>query len=159
MKALVVFYSRTGVTKKAAEAISSTLKCDIEEIIDTKDRKGVIGYLTSGRDAMKKKLAEIKDTKYNPSFYDLTIIGSPVWAHHMASPIRAYISKNKVNFKNIALFCTMGGSGAESVLGEMGNLCGKDAISRLGLKTKDILSGQSDQKIKTFVDEIRGKIR
>jgi flavodoxin len=159
MKTLVVFYSRTGTTKKVAEAISSSLKCDIEEFIDTTDRKGVVGYLTSGRDAMKKKLAEIKETKYNPSFYDLTIIGSPVWAHHMSSPIRAYISKNKENIKNISLFCTMGGSGADSVLNEIENLCGKKAISRLSVKTKEVLSGQSDQKIKTFVDEIRGKIK
>ena len=54
MKILVVFYSRTGNTKKIGEEISKNLKSDIDEIIDQKSRNGAIGFLTGGIDAMKK---------------------------------------------------------------------------------------------------------
>ena len=36
MKTPVVHYSRTGMTKKAAEAVAAALGADIEEIIDQK---------------------------------------------------------------------------------------------------------------------------
>ena len=32
-KVLVVFYSRSGVTRKIAEALTAELKCDTEEIV------------------------------------------------------------------------------------------------------------------------------
>jgi len=48
MKILVVFYSRSGRTKKIAEAISDILKCDKEEIFDLKNRKGIPGFLSAG---------------------------------------------------------------------------------------------------------------
>ena len=55
MKPLVIFYSRTGWTKKVAENISKNLNCDIEEVVDHKKRNGLFRFITSGRDAMKKK--------------------------------------------------------------------------------------------------------
>lgn len=51
MKTSVIFYSRTGNTRKIAEELSNSLKCDTEEIVDTQKRSGVFGYIRSGRDA------------------------------------------------------------------------------------------------------------
>jgi flavodoxin len=53
MKALVVFYSRTGATKQVAEALAESLNCDSEELIDTKKRGGPLGFL-SGRTQRQK---------------------------------------------------------------------------------------------------------
>jgi len=46
-KYFVVFYPRTGTTRKVAEAIKDALKCDIEEIFDIKKRADLFGYLRS----------------------------------------------------------------------------------------------------------------
>jgi flavodoxin len=40
MKSLVVYYTRTGKTKSAAEAIATQLGADIEEIVDLKKTAG-----------------------------------------------------------------------------------------------------------------------
>jgi flavodoxin len=40
-KILVVYYSRTGVTKKLAENIAKELHADGEELVDIKKRKGL----------------------------------------------------------------------------------------------------------------------
>ncbi|MGZ7109578.1 MAG: flavodoxin family protein, partial [Methanobacterium sp.] len=61
MKILVVFYSRTDNTRKVAEEIKNSLDCDIEEIIDTQNRSGPLGYMRSGRDASRGKLTILKD--------------------------------------------------------------------------------------------------
>jgi flavodoxin len=43
MKSLVVYYSRSGNTRFVAEQISEEIGADIEEIIDIKKRKGLLG--------------------------------------------------------------------------------------------------------------------
>ena len=153
MKTLVVYYSRTGTTKKVAQDISKILKCDKEEIQDIKSRKGVIGYLISGREAMTKKLAEIKETKKDPSKYDLVIIGTPVWAYNMSSPVRTYITKNK--FKKIAFFCTMGGSGDKPTFKKMEELCNKKPKATLTLKTKEVMDNKHIEKLKEFLKSLK----
>ena len=42
---------------------------------------------------------------------DLIILGTPVWAHNMCSPMRSYITAQKERFRAIAVLCTQGGSG------------------------------------------------
>ena len=47
MKILVVFYSRSGNTRRVAEEIIDALDCDIEELFDTQNLSGALGYLRS----------------------------------------------------------------------------------------------------------------
>ena len=94
MKTLVVYYSRTGTTKKVAETISSMIESDIERIIDTKKRAGPFGGLAAAKDAILKRLTKIEATKNDPSDYDLVIIGTPIWVGAMSAPIRSYITQN-----------------------------------------------------------------
>lgn len=154
MKSLVVFYSRTGTTKKAAEDISKTLKCDIEEIIDLKNRHGLWGYFISGKDAGLKKLTKIKETLKNPKDYDLIIIGTPVWAHNMAPAVRTYLSQNKELMKKVAFFCTFGCSGAHSAFKNMKNVCGKAPVALLALKTSEVMRNNYFDKLNDFIKAI-----
>lgn len=161
-KTLIVFYSRTGTTKKVAWKIlelfkSRKINCDIEEIIDTKDRSGAIGYLFAGKDATLKSLTRIKKTKINLNKYDLIVIGTPVWAFTMSTPIRTYISQNKASMKKsswVAFFCTQGGSGSERTFKAMEELCGKKPISVLEMTTKEVMQNLSGKKVEMFVEKI-----
>jgi len=80
MRTLVVYYTRTGNTKFAAETIAAEIGADIEEVVDLKNRQGKLAFISSGRDAMQGKETEIAQTKRTPTDYDLIIIGQPVWA-------------------------------------------------------------------------------
>ena len=108
MKILIVYYSRTGVTKKVAEILQQKLNCDSEEIISVKDRKGPIGYMISGREAMQGTLAEIKPIISNPADYELVIIGTPVWAFTMSSPTRTFLTEQKDKLKKVAFLSNHG---------------------------------------------------
>ncbi len=154
MKGLVVYYSRSGTTKKVGESISSLLDFDKECILDVKSRKGALGYIMSIREAAIKTLAEIKKLKKNPAEYDLVVIGTPIWSWSISSPIRTYITANKYDFKKVAFFCTQGGSGAARAFKDMQNIIGKRPVATLELKTKDVKSNNHMNKINEFVHKI-----
>lgn len=154
-KALVVYYSRTGTTRKVAQAISKEMQCDIEEIIDTKDRTGAIGYMLAGRDATKKKLTVISPIMKDPGLYDIVIIGTPIWAFTMSTPVRTYIEENKDKFKDVAFFCTQGGSGSERAFKHMEELCKKSPVGCLELKTLEVVKEMYSEKVNDFVESIK----
>lgn len=155
MRALVVYYSRTGHTKMVADQISKGLQCDAEELFDNVNRSGPIGFLKSGREASSRKLIELKPIQKDPAQYDLVIIGTPVWASNMSSPIRAYISENKSKFKEVAFFVTLGNTGAEKAIKEMEELCGKRAEATVAVKAKDLSKGSYVESINKFVGEVK----
>lgn len=154
MKVLVVFYSRTGTTRKVAESISRILGCDVEEIFDTKNRSGIWGYLMAGRDAMLGRLTVIREIKKDPALYDIVIIGTPVWAYTMSMPIRTYLSQNKDKLRKVAFFCTQGGSGSKGAFRQMEELCGKKPAKTRALKTREVVKGEHLQKVREFAEEL-----
>lgn len=153
-KIIVVYYTRTGTTKKVAEAIAENLKCDIEEIVDTKNRKGIFGWLRSGSDAMRERLAVIKDIKHNPAAYDMVIMGTPVWGSNLTPAIRTYITQNKRNLKNVAFFCTAGETGDKALV-NLANFVGQKPIFSFGVRSKEVANGGYVQKVKEFLDKIK----
>jgi flavodoxin len=154
MKALVVFYTRTGTTKKLAQAIAKELKGDIDEVIDKVDRSGAVGYFKAGRDAIKRKLTEIEKTKKDSSKYEVVLIGTPVWGWNMAPAIRTYIEQNKKKFKNVAFFCTQASSGAEGTFKEMESIS-KKPVSVLQLKTNQVMRNDFEDEMKNFLSDLK----
>ena len=151
MKALVVFYSRTGHTKKVAETIADLLDCDRQELIDTQDRSGFIGYVRSGYQALKKDLTVLKDIKL--SGYDLVIIGTPVWVLTMATPVRTFLHTHKGQFKKVAFFCTYGGMGAERTFSAMEKMCTRP-VAVVAVRVIDLATKKYIKKVEKFVHEL-----
>jgi flavodoxin len=154
-KALVVYYSRTGVTKEVAEAIVQALGCDTEEIQDVRSRKGLFGWLRSGFEAAQKKCPEIKPSTRNPSDYELVVIGTPVWANTMASPVRTWLTRHQRQFEKIALFCTMGGSDNGHTFPDIGGYCDADSLAQLVLRKAEVTSGQFAARVREFVARLQ----
>ena len=151
MKCLVAFYSRTGITRKIAELLSTEMNCEYEEIIDTKKRKGrFIGFLKSGFAATREKLTIIKTIQKDPELYDVVILGTPIWNKRMTPAIRTYITENKNRFKSVAFFCTLGGRGGLETFESMTKLCEKTPVSTLAIIRKDIKNELHQDEIKNF---------
>ena len=153
MKILVVYYSRTGFTRKIATLISERLKADLDEVIDKKDRSGSMGYILAGKDAMKKELTGITYIR-DPKDYDLVLIGGPVWAFTVSPAIRTYLDRNAdtLKIKNVAFFATQGSSGAEGKFKAMEETLGTVPIATLIINSKDFRSKVYVQKVDKFVD-------
>ncbi len=154
MQHLVVYYSRTGNTKKVGQYIAKMLECEEKEVFDKKDRSGMLGFLIGGWDAWREKDTEIYNTKNELINQDHLIIGTPVWAGKPAPAIRTYLKKRKRYFQHVSFFCTHGGSGGEQTFDEMENLSDKKPIETLTLSEDEIKEKNFETKVKKFVERI-----
>jgi flavodoxin len=155
MRFLVVYYSRTGNTKKVAEVISRTLSCDIEELNDEQKRKGFIGYMRSGREAMKKEKITLSELKNQPKNYDLVIIGTPIWAFTMSSPIRTFLEQYKADLPKVAFFSTSDSTPGEKTFSYMQEVCGKQPQNILSVTKKDLTTDIYKEQIKQFINKLQ----
>jgi len=158
MKSLVVYYSRTGTTKAAGEAIARELGADCEEIIDLKKRTGLrpIRWLIAGMDARRRKLTNIRAQK-KPENYDMIIIGTPIWNKKMTPAVRTYLTNKNLDGKKVGFFCTGGGSSMKKALEEMKELVPKSVVTgNLGISAREVKSGSYEEKIKSFVESLAG---
>jgi flavodoxin len=154
MKALVVYYSRTGMTKKVALKLATELKADIEEVIDTNKRAGALGYLMAGRDAMQKKLAQIEPLRYNPANYDLVVVGTPTWAYAMACAVRTYLTDHHGEMKQVAFFATHGSDGGDKAIKQMVDLTGLEPRAELLLTSKEAARDNYSEKLRGFIAKL-----
>lgn len=147
MTSLIVFYSRSGNSKFVAQKLAEKLGADIEEVIDKKNRRGVIGFLKAGFDATRGKETVIEETKFLPMNYDLIVVGTPIWNGRPSPAVRTYLRKNDVSGKKVAFFCTLNGNNSEKATRNIrkllpeGNIVGVLAVKNAlknpeGIETK-----------------------
>ena len=154
MKILVVYYSLTGHTKGIAEAIADECGADIEQIKDIKRREGAFVMFWSGREALLKRPGLIQPSEIEPAQYDLVILGTPVWAWALSSPMRAYITQHSSSLTWVAFFCTEGGSGGKRAFRQMSDLIGKQPVATLEITETDLKTGADGDKLTPFTKAI-----
>lgn len=148
-KILVVYYSRTGVTKKLARSIADLLHADLEEIIDIKKRSGVLWYIIAGRDTALKRQTTIQEIIHDIASYDVVCIGTPVWDFTMSAAIRTYLTNYEELLPDaLVFFCTQASSWAETVFQEMAKIVGKRPTTTIVCSSKEILKDEYISYIK-----------
>lgn len=150
MKALIVFYSRTGVTRAAAQRLAEELRsagaeAAVEEILDTKDRRGIAGWFGGGKDATLKRATTIEPVKADVGSFDVVVVGTPVWAWTATPAARAFLTQHGAACRAVAFFCTMGGSGDKGAFSAMKDLCGKAPVATLALLDRKVKGGDDDK--------------
>lgn len=145
MKVLIIWYSRSGNTTKAAREIGRALEDQGEVTIETQElkevgtkRDGIIGWLKSGRDAMRKRPVDTRPVLFDVADFDLVLIGTPVWAFTVTPAVRKFCEEHGPNCKRVAFFCTMSGKGHERTFRDMADACGKQPIATAALVDTDV---------------------
>ena len=157
---LVVFYSRTGTTRRVAYAVAESLGAEIEEIADLKNRTGLFGFLGAIRDALGRRCAPIGDPDRDPADYDIVILGSPVWAGRMSSPVRSYLDRSRGRFKAVAFLCTCGGKNDEIALfAEMAEAADSAPTAVVAVTETEVSKGSEWEKVGAFEDSIMAALR
>jgi hypothetical protein len=137
MRTLVVYYSRTGYTRRVAESLARRLDADLEQI-DAAPRPGALGYLRCALESLLKLQTAVRTPRHDPAAYGLVLVGGPVWFWGLSSPVRSYLMQRRRRLPQVAFFCTMGGSGAPRVFDSMAALAGKRPLATLALTDRDI---------------------
>ncbi len=155
MKTLVVYYSRTGNTKKIADELAAALGADVEELRDRIDRSGKMGYMLAGRDAMRKRRADLEPVSRNPADYDLVVIGGPVWALTMCTPATTYASDHRDALRRVAFFATAGDARfTAKTFPAMEESAGKPPLATFVLSEDDV-AGDHSQAVERFAASLK----
>ena len=151
---LIVYFSRSGHCRRLAEEIAVAAGADLDVIREMGVRSGLSGYLRSAYEAWQQKVVAISPATKDPSRYSLVVLGSPVWAGKLCSPMRAYITAHKHEFKRVALFCTQGGSGADKVLQAMAELSERTPVATAFFNDSEVAQKLHREKLRKFAHEL-----
>jgi len=156
MKTMIVYYySRTGRTAKIANQIGMEISVDLQEIRDYKNRSGIFGFIASGNEAHLKKVIKIKELDKNPDNYDIAIIGTPIWANKVSTPVRSFLSEYHSRLRDVAFYCTSLGSDPKPVFAEMEKILNKKPITVMNITARDIKNQYHLEMVDNFVQEIK----
>lgn len=116
-KALIAYFSASGVTAKVAKALAKAAEADLYEIkpeipytqaglnwMDKRSRSSVKMNNHAFRPALANRDAKIKE-------YDMVFLGFPIWWYVAPTIINTFLESYDFSGKTIVLFATSGGSG------------------------------------------------
>lgn len=156
---LVVFYSRSGFTKIVAAALARALNADLEELLDTRNRAGVLGYVKCGFDAALGRLTQLRPLSRHPGAYGIVVVGTPVWNASVSSPVRTFLVQHQAALRKVAFFCTYGASGNERVFRQMEQVCGKAPLGTMAVRDREVGSPIQDARIRELVGRLETTAR
>ncbi|MDO4633351.1 MAG: flavodoxin [Eubacteriales bacterium] len=118
MRRAVVFYSLSGNTESAARMIADDIGADLIQIKMKKElpRSKWLRIVVGGRQATFGEKPQIEDLQL--SDYDEIILGTPVWAGKVASPLNTLFARYRIADRVTAVF-TLSGSGDNRKCEEM----------------------------------------
>lgn len=153
-KVLVIYFSRSGHTRKAAEAVAAALDAEIEALLEPRSRRGLLGYLRSGYDSLAGRPAELLPLEHDLSRYELVVIGTPVWNHSVSTPVRSFLIAHRDELQKVAFFITEGSSGAERVFRQLEQLAGRKSVAELTLTAAEVEHGLHLIRVARFADQL-----
>jgi len=157
MKTLVVYYTRTGHTRRVAEDIATALEADIEELKDDVHRGGPIGFVRSGMEARNGTTVNLEPLEHRPSDYDLVVVGTPVWAQNVSSPVRTFLESVDLGNAKVGWFCTVGASRQsfkDDCFLTMNEASGRTPVAVVGFSASEMKKDRS-VVIGAFADELK----
>jgi flavodoxin len=158
----IVYYSRTGNTRAAAQLLADKLKqqnlsVDLIEIEAVKRP----GFFSAGRAAMKQIELPIKNTDVDLGNYSTLVVGSPTWGGCCSPFIKTFFSSAKnIKGKKTALFITGGGmpdpqgKPRQMMQQDLTNFSVNLSDSFLGLQMKKGKIIKGEQQVDQFVQSI-----
>lgn len=140
MSDLVVYYTRTELTKKVSQVIAKQKDAKLLEVVDKQNRQGAFQFMKGALDAMRNKKTEIEYETINLDDYDTIYIGTPVWASKPTPAIIKFIEQNDFTNHDVVTFSTMTSNGGESttnIMNESIKQKGGNIIKSFSIITKN----------------------
>ncbi len=155
---LIVYYSRTGATRRVAEELARIGDWELAPVIDLTPRAGLLGWARSLADALLGRGTELAPTREDPADFDVVVIGTPVWGRAVSSPIRSWLEERAGRLPVVAFFATESARGADRAFRQMAELARATPIATLALRTADARHEPIAPRLATLVTAIRAAV-
>lgn len=111
MKAIVIYYSYGGNTRRVAKQIGKAIGADLAEIETVKPYTGSYDdVVDQGQQEVNSGfLPELKPLNIDLSQYDTIILGTPVWWYTFAPAMNSFLHSVDLSDKTVYPFATNGG--------------------------------------------------
>ena len=115
-RTLVVYFSATGTTKRAAERLAKEFDADLYEI---EPEQPYTAADLNWQDRQSRSTLEMRDKSSRPVMkgtctniaqYDTVWVGFPVWWYTAPTIINTFIEAHDLSGKTLCVFATSGGS-------------------------------------------------
>ena len=117
MKAIIIYYSKSGTTEKLAMKIKKGFHCEAVKVEPDKKYGGYLAAVARvGVEKMKKSVPAYHAPEVDFSEYDTVFVGYPIWYSKAPSFLLDYLGKQDLNGKTVIPFSTSGGSNIKVTL-------------------------------------------
>lgn len=151
---LVVFYSYSGVSNRAARLLASHLDWPVGEVTDAAPRAGFMGGLRCVMDSLMHRRPPIDYRGPDPSLFRTVLIVSPIWAYQMAGPMRSFIVANAGKILQFAQLTMMNSGGASNAVKEAARLFGRDPLLTAEFTSREIEDGTGTGRLLRFAQAV-----
>jgi len=153
----VVFYSRTGTTRQAAQMLADRLDCPIFEIEDTVSRSGLWGDVRCVFDNVLQRHVPYRYT--GPALADCEnlVVMAPVWVGHLAAPMRSFLKDNRQFQGGLAAVAVMAARGGFRAAEEIAMAVGRPPHPVLVLLQRQIADGEALPDINDFATSLQNQ--
>ena len=124
VKAIIIYYSRSGNTEKIALQAKNDLNCEIVKIVP---EEAYGNYVSACLRVTKEKKAPAAPAFITPipdlKEYDVVLLGYPVWAQDIPRFVADFIEKCDLTGKTVIPFATYGMSGIHWTMKHLKQVC------------------------------------
>jgi hypothetical protein len=155
---VVLYVTRDGHSRALALDLGARLKAEVLEIGDLVKRRGLLGWIRSGRQASMLAATPIKEPAFDLASVRTVVLVQPVWASAICPPIRTWLNSNagKLVGKRIALLASAYGTPAAVLRSkyeaEFGPSLGALAACAVALQKEGVEAGR--RRIEAFAAEL-----
>ncbi|NNE54110.1 MAG: hypothetical protein HKN30_17110 [Sulfitobacter sp.] len=104
----IVFFTRTGHTKRVAKRLAQALSADLIPMRAPQYEKGFRGYMRAAIDSLRHINEHTPQDFESLTDYDRIVLCAPVWTSFPAVPLRGLLHGNVALPSSVSLFLTSG---------------------------------------------------
>ncbi len=153
----IIYYSRSGHSKRLADRLKNELNGEFLEIVAPKYASRVIGYARAGYDSLKQRASDRPPPLPSLSEFDRVVLCGPVWTSYPAVPLRNLL-RSGVDFpSSVSLFLTSGAhSPASKAFAAASSDLGRPFAATASLPNSAENTAQEERIITTFLTDLEG---